>query len=525
MMWKKTQHEGVSLALLAKLLLCLILLALPSFAQDDAAVATVTVTVTNAVTTAVPSAPSDPSAPSALSALPTRSFVGGNLAAQAPYGLPAEDFLRAAVVASDATNAFSITGYNICPDDDDDDDDVFSRLDGWTLKAHVACDVSLSGATSLNLTQDMWITAATLSMTPPPFLEVDKFNASAWRVSAVVFPDGIPEDRLSLLYQGDGTCDDALSDECIDQLQDDCSAAAAAAAATTDGTWGDVQVPDCCKDYFVGTNGTNYEINPIGNYSFLPSGQSPFFAAGLYPSSEPGNETAVDAVKRRAWPVVITWARLNDTGAVIDTRSWISCPRAVDDSSKRVRPTSPATKTVPGRYMKVMYGAAAGAVIAYLIGLTSGYDNATSSNRRGPSGKPWYVSWIQRRLMYLVELLGAYFIRRKFNAVLNAQERRLLEQEKRRLEEERERFAEEKEREQRRRAHPKKHVHWTDQQDDSEEDWDTLTPVLEEMDGEYPDPPTSVPSPAPATPAPPQQQPVDPELRKVPEDVRGTLDR
>ncbi|KAL2270663.1 hypothetical protein VTJ83DRAFT_34 [Remersonia thermophila] len=517
MISKKGQHEGRALPVSARLVICVMCLAVaPSFAQDDAGVTTVTVTVTDAAAATAP--------PS----LPTVWFVGGNLATQAaPYGLPSEDFLRAAVVKSDIGNRFSIPGYDICPGDDGGGGDVFSQVDGWDLKVNLARDVPLAGSTSLDLTQDMWITAATLSMTPSPWLNVRNFNGSIWRVSAVVFPDGIPEDRLSLLYQGDGTCDDALSLECIEQLQAGCSA-----AASNRGAWGDVQVPDSCKDYFSGTNGTSYgdvfpppglihpwspfyrrreltiiaEINPIGQYSFLPSGQSPFFAAGLYPSSISGNETAVDIVKRRAWPVVITWVRLDGAGVAMDARSWVACPRAVDDSSKRVKPTSPATKTAPGRYTRVMYGAAAGALIAYLISLAVARENKEPSGRGVASRRHWLASWVDRWSASWAESLAGHLLRKGVDAAIRKA------RQKRRLEEETERRS-------RRRAHSQKRVHWWDQQDDSDEDWDAPTPVSEEADREYPDPPISVPSSLPVTPA----SSVDPHVNQKLEDIRSML--
>lgn len=187
-----------------------------------------------------------------------QSFVGGDLAAQAPYGLPAHEF--AAAAADPASNTtFPITGYNTSLSADAADD---ASVDGWSLNIRVLANVPLANSSRAAINKALYMDATAMSIAPPA--GVAGFNASAWRVCAIVFTGGL---RAGGATHADGSCTGVLAEDCIDQMQ---ANSLANNAGRTSGCR-DLEVPTNCGVHFNGLTGTGYgECCRRGPTSSLP---------------------------------------------------------------------------------------------------------------------------------------------------------------------------------------------------------------------------------------------------------------
>ncbi|KAK3906056.1 hypothetical protein C8A05DRAFT_12200 [Staphylotrichum tortipilum] len=268
-----------------------------------------------------------------------QSFVGGDLSAQAPYGLPAQDFAFAATTPT-SNNTFPITGYNTSlPAGANDATET--DVGGWSLNIRVLANVPLANSSSPAINKALYMDATAMTITPPA--GVGGFNSSSWRVCAIVFTGGL---RAGGATHADGSCTGVLAEDCINQLQ----ANSLANKAGRTGGCRDLDVPTNCGVHFNGLTGTGYgefasvvdllppsqEITPIGNGSLTDRG-SMFFASGFEPAHR-GNISALAAAERRVWPVLMTWTHFDEAGAVADSAGWLSCAKTND--SKEVAETA-----------------------------------------------------------------------------------------------------------------------------------------------------------------------------------------
>ncbi len=177
-----------------------------------------------------------------------QSFVGGDLSAQAPYGLPAQEFAAAAASSVASNNTFPITGYNTSlPAGTAGATE--SDVDGWSLNIRVLANVPLANTTRATINKNLYMDATVLTISPPP--AVADFNSSAWRVCAIVFTGGL---RAGGATHADGSCTGVLAEDCIDQLQ----ANSLANGAGRTGGCRDLDVPTNCGVHFNGLTGTGY---------------------------------------------------------------------------------------------------------------------------------------------------------------------------------------------------------------------------------------------------------------------------
>ncbi|KAK4652483.1 hypothetical protein QC762_502790 [Podospora pseudocomata] len=268
-----------------------------------------------------------------------QSFVGGTSPlSSAPYGLPAAPFLETIRGFNSISNAsFPITGYNLSIPAGAADGTA-SRVQGWALEIGITPDVSLSGvASTLSDKKKQFMTTTTLKIIPPDEGLVPGYNASTWRVCAMVFTGGLVQGTGNtskiLKDGGDGGCEQMLPSDCINQLQVN----GLAGNGGKEGGCSDVSVPAVCQEYFrlVGVEGDSprmVEITPIsknenGGNPLAADRSSLFFAAGSSPT-EKGNSSSIREAEHMIWPVLMTWTHFAESGEVHDSSGSLSCVQA-----------------------------------------------------------------------------------------------------------------------------------------------------------------------------------------------------
>ncbi|KAK3317435.1 hypothetical protein B0T19DRAFT_291854 [Cercophora scortea] len=248
------------------------------------------------------------------------SFVGGDLTTQAPFNLSPSVFT--ALTTNATSNAtFPITGYNTSLPAGPVDG-TGTAQSGWSLSISVAADVPLSSSDDASLDKGSFTDATTLSLVRP---ERVGYNTSSWRVCAIVFTGGL-EDAATDVGKVDGGCTALLPDDCIQQLQVN----SVAGNTSRNGECEDLQVPDICGGYFGdGAVGSAYEIaadDDDDDDDEANQSGTRFFAAGSAPTNK-GNASALAAVEKTVWPVLLTWTHFGANGQVHDSAGWLSCVR------------------------------------------------------------------------------------------------------------------------------------------------------------------------------------------------------
>lgn len=136
----------------------------------------------------------------------TGSFVAGNLSIDAPWSLPADNFVSG-TNSPDSVASFNITGYNISANTPSP-----QSASGWILSAAVKNDVSLSTSTNSSVNRSSFFEATTLYVQAPTAMNMD----SSWRICAVIYPGVDNLDVSSSVV--DGSCNGLLSGECLQAL-------------------------------------------------------------------------------------------------------------------------------------------------------------------------------------------------------------------------------------------------------------------------------------------------------------------
>ncbi|KAL2129598.1 hypothetical protein VTI74DRAFT_7552 [Chaetomium olivicolor] len=251
------------------------------------------------------------------------SFVGGDLSDRAPYGLPVSDFFSA-VSDPTAASSFGIPGYDTSLPAGSAVDAGRDKISGWSVHVGVTANVPLTNSSDSAVDKDLTVDATTLAIQPPA--EVRGFNSSAWRVCAVVFTAGL---KTGGTVKTDGSCEGALPQECIRQMQVN-------AVAGKEGKGGgcrDLAVPESCAGRVRGWSGTGFPIDPFRNSSLMAERRSVFFAAGFTPTKQ-GNVSALRAAERHVWPLMLIWTHFDEDGEVQDSAGYLSCAKSAE--SKRL---------------------------------------------------------------------------------------------------------------------------------------------------------------------------------------------
>ncbi|KAK1783380.1 hypothetical protein QBC45DRAFT_366175 [Copromyces sp. CBS 386.78] len=252
-----------------------------------------------------------------------QSLTSGSPLHNPPFGLPPSSFALA--LASPISNAsFPTTGYNTSIPAGPSDA-TGNGIPGWSLETSVAANVPLTNSTDESVSAEdkksKVTEAAVLSLVPPSTLQ--GLDGESWRVCAIVFTGGLAAGKTEEAQTKglDGTCAALLPSECIQELQVN-----SVANSTDRGQeCGRLVVPDACLEYFGGKVGVGYEVN---SSNFDQTNRRYSFFAGASAPTGKDNATALVAMERVVWPVVITWTHFSASGEVHDSAGWLSCVKA-----------------------------------------------------------------------------------------------------------------------------------------------------------------------------------------------------
>lgn len=187
-----------------------------------------------------------------------------------------------------------------------------------------------------------------------------------------MFPGGLSAETTEAAQTArlDGTCAALLPSECIQGLQINSVANNTGKDKEDLGACGSLAVPDACLEYFGGTTiGVGYgefstpwvdvlmlmstgvdlvvrverctpwtiildadivltRRKEINSSNFNQSNRRYSFFVGASAPAGKDNASALVAMERVVWPVVITWTHFSSSGEVHDSAGWLSCVKA-----------------------------------------------------------------------------------------------------------------------------------------------------------------------------------------------------
>ncbi|KAK3949156.1 hypothetical protein QBC32DRAFT_373008 [Pseudoneurospora amorphoporcata] len=265
-----------------------------------------------------------------------QSLTSGSPLHNPPFGLPPSSFALA--LASPISHAsFPTTGYNTSIPAGPSDA-TGNGIPGWSLEISVAANVPLTNSADESVSAEdkksKVTEAAVLSLVPPSTLQ--GLDEESWRVCAIVFTGGLAAGKTeeAQTKELDGTCAALLPSECIQELQVN-----SVANSTDRGQeCGRLIVPDACLEHFGGTmalgryHGLDVDfvltkplLQEVNSSNFDQTNRRYSFFAGASAPTGKDNATALVAMERVVWPVVITWTHFSASGEVHDSAGWLSC--------------------------------------------------------------------------------------------------------------------------------------------------------------------------------------------------------